>query len=394
MRVGVDATIWPNRRGFGRYCRNVVTRLVELDPGSEYVLVADGECPPEIAPPPGVRWQEVSVRRPASTLLTSSGRRGLVDLVRLSGAARRVRPDAFLFPSVDTYFPVPGVPAVVGLFDAISDERAEDMLPERRARLLWRLKQRLAVKDAAGLFTISEASRAALSASLGIPRERLAVLPGAADAAFFPREAAEVEKELLGVGLRPGEPFLLYAGGIGPHKGLEVLLDAYMSLASRRDVVPPLIVPGPFDDPAYGAVTAGERARAAAVEHPGSIRFTGWIEDSTLACLHTRAGAVVVPSLAEGFGLPAVEAAACGAAVVASDIPSHRETLADAALFVPPGDVPALSQALERLLEDPGLRDDLGRGARRAAGKLSWERSAVGLRDLLHRAAGSDGSAS
>jgi glycosyltransferase involved in cell wall biosynthesis len=394
MRVGVDATIWPNRRGFGRYCRNVVTRLVELDPGSEYVLVADGKCPPGVAPPRGVRWQEVSVRRQASTLLTSSGRRPVVDIVRLSRAARRARPDAFLFPSVDTYFPVPGVPAVVGLFDAISDERAEDMLPERRARLLWRLKQRLAVKGAAGLFTISEASRAALSTRLGIAPERLAVLPGAPDAAFFPRDAGEAEGELTKVGLHPDEPFLLYAGGIGPHKGLEVLLDAYVSLASRREAVPPLMVPGPFDEPAYEAVTARERARAAAVPRPGAVRFTGWVEDPTLACLHTRASGVVVPSLAEGFGLPAVEAAACGAPVVASDIPPHLETLGDAALFVPPGDPSALSQALERLLDDPALRDDLGRRAHQAAGRLSWERSATGLRDLLHQAAGRNGDAS
>ena len=92
----------------------------------------------------------------------------------------------------------------------------------------------------------------------------------------------------------------------------------------------------------------------------------------------------VVPSLAEGFGLPAVEAAACGAPVIVSALPAHRETLGDAAHYFPPRDVGALRAELERVLVDPELRRTLGENARQAVARLSWDAAAEKLREVVH----------
>jgi glycosyltransferase involved in cell wall biosynthesis len=95
----------------------------------------------------------------------------------------------------------------------------------------------------------------------------------------------------------------------------------------------------------------------------------------------------VCPSLAEGFGLPPVEAAACGAATVLSDIPAHRETLGEAALFFPPRDVEALRAQLVRVLADEEERRRLGAAGRVAVARLSWDASAAALQELVHEVA-------
>ncbi len=126
---------------------------------------------------------------------------------------------------------------------------------------------------------------------------------------------------------------------------------------------------------------------------PGAIRpaervvLPGFVDDETLAALLSGAAAAVVTSLGEGFGLPAVEAAACGAPVVLSDIPAHHESLGDAAEFFPPGDAAELARLLEELLADGERRRAMGEAARRRVAALSWDDTARGLRRLIEEAA-------
>src|SRR5439155_3192020 len=105
-----------------------------------------------------------------------------------------------------------------------------------------------------------------------------------------------------------------------------------------------------------------------------------------LAALYSGAAAAVVPSLAEGFGLPAVEAAACGTALILSDLLPHRESLCEAALYFRPGDVAALHAHLEQILANEGLRRSLAEQARAAVAGLSWDATAERLRELVRRA--------
>ena len=375
MRVGVDGTSWTNRRGYGRFIRNALTRLVELDGDARYVFYvgAETELP-----------ERAEVRRVALSAPPGAGStRPLGDLVRLTLAARRDSVDVFLFPSVYTYFPVPRVPTVVGVHDLIATELPELTLPSRRARLAWDLKQRLAVRRARIVFTVSEASRAALARRFGLPLERIAVVREAPDSAFRPRSEGEIAAARSRVGLDSDERFVVYAGGISPHKNLETLLEAFAGAADGGR----LVLAGDLSDREF--LSAGERIRhlvtASGLE--GRVLLPGFVPDDALAALYTGAAAAVVPSLAEGFGLPAVEAAACGAPAILSDLPAHRESLADAALYFSPTDGRALRAHLEQALREEGLRSSLGERGRQAVAGLSWDAAARDLRDLVWKAA-------
>jgi glycosyltransferase involved in cell wall biosynthesis len=385
LRVGVDATAWLNPRGDGRFVRNATRRLVDLYREIEWVLICDRRTAEQGELPREARVRPVHQRRPPSTLSGGSARR-VGDVVRLTRSVRRRELDVFLAPSVYSYFPVVGVPTVVGLHDATATRLPDSVLPTRRSRLMWRAKQTLALRRAHRIFTVSQASRAAISELLGVPQERVAVVPEAPDPAFAPRPSPAVDAALLGLKISRERGYLLFASGISPHKGLDTLLDAYAALRGRR-VLPPLVVAGSLDGP-YASATDAVAKQVAALELGEAVHFPGFVTDEDLACLYTGAAAVVVPSRDEGFGLPAVEAAACGAAIVLSDIGAHRETLDGAALFFPPGDAAGLAARLEELLDAPVATRSLGERALGAAGRLSWDETARRLRALLIGAAG------
>lgn len=389
VRVGVDATSWVNRRGFGRFARNAVGRLVDLDGGTDWVFYIDGQSADEAVLPSGVEQRRVMLGAAPSEAAAAGSSRRLRDALRLTRAVRGDRLDAFLFPSVYTYFPVVGTPTVVGLHDAIVEQLPELTVPSRRERLAATLKHRVAVRRASRLFTVSEASRHAIAGHFGIAPEQIRVVPEAPDPVFWRREGGRLRAGLAEADLGLAERYFLFAGGISPHKNVETLVDAYALLRRRLgDRAPLLVLAGDLEGERYLSAAASVRERIERHGLGSAVRLPGFVSDEALACLYSGATAVVLPSLAEGFGLPAVEAAACGAAVALSDLPPHRETLADAALFFPPTDVAALATTLERLAEDEELRRAAAARARLAVSGLTWEATAQDLRALIYEAAG------
>jgi glycosyltransferase involved in cell wall biosynthesis len=374
MRVGIDATTWSNRRGFGRFARNAVRRLVALDGDTRWVLYTDGAANGE-ALPPGAEVRPLWASRGSWSAESS---RGLATLFGSGWAVSRDRLDVFLFPSVYSYFPVVGVPTVVGIHDVITGELPHLTLPSRRNRMMWRLKETLAVRRAARVFTVSAASRAAVATRFGIPANRLAVVPEAPDPVFHRRPEPVRRAELERLGLADAE-YLLYAGGISPHKDVETLLEALAGLVDG----PRLVVVGDLDDDSYMSAAASVRRRIADLGLGERVLLPGFVSDEALACLYSGALAVVNTSLAEGFGLPAVEGAACGAPLVLSDIAAHRETLDGAALFFAPGNSHALREALACVAADSGLRRRLGHDAAARVGRLTWDATASKLRTVV-----------
>ncbi len=376
--VGIDATLWRNRRGYGRFARNAIAALVAADPTVRYRLYADPETAPFVAVP-GAELRCVHLERRPDVAAADGSSRGLRDLLRFARAVRADAPDAFLVTSLLTYVPIPGVPLVVGLHDTISHELPELVLPDRRGRALWRLKERDAVRRAARLFTVSAASRASLAKAFGLPPERLAVVPEAPDPVFT--DAAGAEPPLP---VRPGEPFVLCAaGGISPHKNVETLLEAYARL---NDGVPRLVVVGALADETYASSASGVTALASRLGLGDRAVFPGYVSDEVLAALYRRATVVVNPSRAEGFGLTAVEAAACGAPLLLSDLPAHRETLGRAALLFDPLDAGELAARLGELLADEALRSRVAQRCAEAVSGRSWAAAGSALAGLVHAA--------
>jgi len=385
VRVGVDATSWANRRGFGRFARNAVGRLVELDRETTYVFVADANGD-ALELPVGAERRSVPLKRSSNEGPAAGASRPVGDVLRLGRAARRADLDAFLFPSVYSYFPVLRVPTVVGLHDTTAEKHPELLFATRRERMLWRAKERLAIRLARRVFTVSEASRRSLADSLGVEPDTIRVVVEAPDRAFMPRSAGESALAARTIGLPPDAPYFVYAAGISPHKNVETLLDAFAELEGPAR----LVVAGDLAGP-YLSAAGTVRARIAELGLEERVILPGFVSDDTLASLYSGATAAIVPSLSEGFGLPAVEAAACGAAAVLSDLPAHRETLGEAGLFFEPTDVRALRDTLQRLLGDAELRSSTAEHCMGAVAHLSWDAAAEQLRELIVEAAAKRG---
>jgi len=387
MRVGVDATSWANRRGFGRFARNAVRRLVELDSDTTYLLYVDADTVGEVDLPAAATIRPVALRRAPSEAASADSSRGVRDILRLTRAVGADRPAAFLFPSVYTYFPVFRVPTVVGLHDTTAYEYPKLTMSSVRDRMFWTAKHRLALSRAARLFTVSESARAALVAQLKLAPERLPVVPEAADPVFLPRSQGQRAPELERLGLAAGERPFAYAGGISPHKNIETLLAAYAELRRQEPSAPRLVIVGDLETEAYVSAASSVSAAIAQLGLEDAVLLPGFVSDEALACLYSAATALIIPSLGEGFGLPAVEAAACGAPAILSDLPAHRESLGDAALYFPPTDVGALTAALAEVASDGELRAKMSKQGRRAASRMSWDHAASKLTELIGEAA-------
>jgi glycosyltransferase involved in cell wall biosynthesis len=265
------------------------------------------------------------------------------------------------------------VPLVLSCMDVIPLLRPETQPAWKRA--LYALSYRRAIARADALVAISESTRRDLVARFGVPAGRVAVVPLAADARFAPAASSEVAGLRGRLGL-PGS-YLLYVGSNKPHKNLSRLLAAYGAVAAARPDVA-LVVAGAWD-PRYDAVR-----RAA----PAGVMFLGPVADADLPALYSGALAFAFPSLYEGFGLPVLEAMACGTPVVTSAISSLPEVAGDAALLVDPASTPAIAAALARLCDDGALRTELSRKALARAAEFSWERAARAYLDVYRAAAG------
>lgn len=391
MRIGVDASSWFNGRGYGRFTRELLGALFALPGEHEYQCFVDRRDAPRLAFANG----SVSVLgvalggRPAEEAKTG-GSRSPLDLLRLTRAVARARPDVFFCPTVYSYFPLPPrLPSVVTVHDCIAERFPELTLPGRRDRLFWRLKVRLALAQARRVLTVSDYSARDLTAVLGVDPARVRVAVEAPAAAFRPNpDRGAVAEAAARHGLAPGTPYFVYAGGFSPHKGVVELVRAHGALAGAGGEPPHLVLVGDAEGDVFHGNAAEIREAVRAAGSGERVHWTGYVTDEELALLYAGALALVLVSRAEGFGLPAVEAAACGTPVVATRESPLPELLEGAGLFLEPGDEAALGAALGRLAGDPDERRRMGRAARERAAALSWPRAAAAALAAIEEAAG------
>jgi glycosyltransferase involved in cell wall biosynthesis len=331
-------------------------------------------------------------QRVSPTLAAAAGgRRSPMDMLRLTAAVRRADLDVFFSPSVYGFFPLPPrLPAVVVVHDAIPERFPDLTLPTFRDRLFWRMKVRLALSQTQLVLTVSDHAARDISRYLGVSADRMRVTLEGVSAGYRPSEsAAEIREAAARAGVPEGARWLISVGGFNPHKRLDLLVRAHAELA-RRHVTSPLLLllVGQHDDGFHKDVE-GLRSLIRECGAEALVRWPGYLPDEDLRHLHSGAVALVLPSEAEGFGLPAVEAARCGAPVVATMSSPLPEVLDGGGLFVPPGDLDALTSALDHLLTDEHARRAMGRRALDRATALSWPRSAqVALDALCEVAAG------
>jgi glycosyltransferase involved in cell wall biosynthesis len=356
MRIGFDAraAFLDPRRGFGRVTRCLADALLEHLPGEVVLFVPQGVQVPARWYPLAARI--VQLRRP---------RRGafLVDGPAWRWTLAHHPVDVIHLPAWGV---PPGiqVPVVATFYDATPFRFRSPPGRWRRRRACMAIRS-LVRADA--VHAISSHARAELLAVTTAPADCVTVVPLGAAPPFCTVS-------------RPAPPaHLLFVGGAERHKNLALLLAVVPRLAAEG--VPPLVVVGPARDRQALAHMVSDAAAN------DLVRFVWSPPDDELAALYQHAFALLLPSRNEGFGLPALEAMACGCPVIAARAGALPEVVGGAGVLLDP-DAPAVwREAVRALLRDPAQRDALARAGLERAAQFSWSKAAAGLADIYGRAA-------
>jgi glycosyltransferase involved in cell wall biosynthesis len=394
MRIGVDLACWTNHRGYGRYTRNLLRALVAVEGRHTYVGFVDAETAASTRFPERLEVVPVAQSQPPARA-AADGRRKLMDIWRMSRAVHRAGVDLVFFPSLYSYFPVLGrAHCIVVVHDATPERWPDLVFPHRSARRAWTLKAFVACWQAHRVVTVSHAAARAIRRHLHVSPERLRIVYEAADPVFQPPpgnpDGAERQRQrqqvLARYGIPQVSPLLLYVGGFSPHKNLESLVAALAQLHEADGLDDPplhLALVGETTQEVFHSCYPAVREQVYRLNLVRHVTFTGYVPDGDLAQLYGAATCLVLPSLDEGFGLPAVEAMACGTPVVASRAGALTELVGDAGLLVAPESVTELVAAIHAVATQPALRVQLrDRGLDRVA-RLSWARAAAELLDVF-----------
>lgn len=353
MHIAIDArTVTPHFPGIGRYVSNLLRALPPImAPGEELTVLVQPDAPAD----------------DKATIRVRGGPFSLRQQWEVPRALHRLRADVYH----STYFLMPyrpGLSTVLTVYDLIPILYPEAV--SRRARWLFPYLLRLALRAAQRVIAISTATKEDLYRVAEVPENRIDVIPLAPDPRFVPQPGSVIARlrERLGLPSR----YALYVGSNKPHKNLARLIEAWGLVSKTPEAAGwALIIAGVWD-PRYPEA----RQRAQALGLQDRVRFLGPVDEADLPALYGGAGLFVFPSLYEGFGLPVLEAMACGAPVVCSDRASLPEVAGDAALLVDPTDAEALAGAITRLLTDEDWRQEMRRRALVRAAEFSWERTA------------------
>jgi glycosyltransferase involved in cell wall biosynthesis len=369
LRIGIDG------RAFGSPAAGVRRFVAELAPallrGAEPLeLVALGGAPATV--PPGLSHVPVPWLPPTNLGWVSVG---------LPRAAARAGVDLIHAPAY-TAPPWCRVPVVLTIHD-VSYALHPEWYPYRRDRLR-RAFYRRSARGAAHVLTVSEFSRGEIAKAYGVPSTRITVTPHGVPRAFA--SGATGDGARLPPGVTP--PFVLHVGDLHERRNLMFLLETLVAARGRLDGVRPALVLAGVDRGVGEALTL----RAAAAGMPDALVRLGPVGDDQLRPLYRAASALVYPSRYEGFGLPLLEAMACGTPVIASRAASIPEVVGEAGVLLDPDDAEGWTRAIARVVGEADVRARLrDQGLARAAG-FTWERAAAITAGVYRRVAGRHGT--
>lgn len=358
MSIVLDArTATPHFPGIGRYVTNLARALIPLlEPGQRLTLLHDPVHPLTLAPHKAVQ-----------ALAVSASPFSLSQQWAVPRLLRHLQAD--LYHSSYYLMPYrPGVAAVLTVYDLIPI-----LFPEHstaRARLLFRLTTTLAMRASRRAIAISAATRQDLLRHFSLAPERTVAVPLAAGPAFYPQSPEAIADIRARLGLP--QQYVLYLGSNKPHKNLVRLIEAWKVSNIKYQISNTKLVIAGHWDARYFEVRK-------LVEKSGlndQVIFMGPVNEVDLPALYSGAELFVFPSLYEGFGLPVLEAMACGTPVVCSNKSSLPEVTGPAEILVDPLNVDALAEAIAHALADKELRQDLREKGLAQAARFSWDRTA------------------
>ena len=375
MLIGIDASraLRARRTGTENYSLQLIRHLLRLDSGHAFRLYCHQPPPPDLfAPNAGARLAAPDVR--------------VIRLPRLWTHAR-LSLELLASPPDVLFVPSHVLPAIHPRRSVVTiHDLGYHWFPEAHTasgRRQLDLSTRFNAATAAHVLADSQATKDDICRVYGTASDKITVVHLGRDESLRPvNDPARLRDVRSKLGIdRDGQtrPYLLYVGTLQPRKNLVRLIDAFATVV---DIVPDLVL-----------VLAGQRGwlaepifrRVDELGLAGRVIFPGFVADDDLPALLSGALAFVFPSLYEGFGIPVLEAQACGAPVLSSNTSSLPEVAGDSALLVDPLDTAAIAAGLARLVTDPELRNSLRTAGFANAAQFSWDRCARETLSVLER---------
>jgi len=360
MRIAFDGTtLRPGRTGVGYYTEHLLQHLARLAAQEDIELVVVSNRPVDTSVPLPSQVQVVvsSWRAPRLVWMQTLAPRLL----------KQLRPDVVHFTNGMVPI-VSRIPTVVTIHD-MSLTLHPKYHPPRRV-LLNRPLVDLAARRANAIITVSQSAKRDITRLYGLPSEGVHVIHEAA-APWFNRITDRSELERVRKRYQLAERFILYVGTIEPRKNLPKLIEGFARRHKSGDLPHQLVCAGP-----YGWLSGDIEERIDRLEISGAIRFTGYVPIEDLPGLYNLAEMFVFPSVYEGFGLPVVEAMACGTPVITGHVPALEEVGGSAVERVEHLDADSLGEAMVTLARDGERRRRLAAIGLERARMFSWDRAA------------------
>jgi glycosyltransferase involved in cell wall biosynthesis len=368
MRIGIDFHA-AEREGTGNctYIRNVVEQIVRLAPKHEYFLYI------------------TDVRNP---YYERFGGQGQVHLTVIPSHSPFIRMPLLGLQTfrdrIDvlhaTYY---GPPFYRGKLLLTVHDLAFLHVPDSFSRF-DRIKDRLLVpfymRKAQAVLTVSDYSRRDIVDTYHLPYERVSVSYNGVDPSFSPAEdRISAQRILEGYGLSGDAGYILFVGRINKRKNLTTLVKCFNIVKGAKGLSQRLVIAGNKD-----FLPADDKAAISTSPYIDDIRFTGFVPHHHLPTLYSLADLFVYPSLYEGFGLPCLEAMACGCPVISSACTSLPEVVGDAGMLIDPEDVDALADAVYIMLSDKSVREECVKKGLKKAREFTWESAAAAMVGVLN----------
>jgi glycosyltransferase involved in cell wall biosynthesis len=374
MRVGIDYTSAVRQgAGIGRYTRGLIRALAELDRENRYVLFSAGRDPRRDDWPANVAYRALPLTDRHLAILWQRLRLPLpVELV--TGAVDVFHSPDFVLP------PVWRARTALTVHDLSFMRYPECSSPPLLEYLMRSVPRSVARADL--VLADSESTRRDVIELLGVPEDRVRTLYAGVEERFsrpVAQEAVAAARARYGI----ARPYILGLGTLQPRKNFPTLIRAYHLLREAHGVDHCLVIGGGrgwLDDAIYATI--------AELHLEDDVALPGFVDDADLPALYSGADVFAFPSLYEGFGIPILEAMACGTPVVSADASSLPEVAGDAALLVSPHDTEGLADALWRLLDDDDLRATLVARGRRQVEQFGWPSAARALLEAYTSLAG------
>ena len=366
MNILLDAIPLGNLvTGISRYVRNLYLQLEKL-PGVTVYYYNGKRCtkemPEQINPGPWMKKTSIAWKLPDPLVFGYRTATWLAYEYRvkrlLTHGGFHVYHETAFTPSV-----IKRIPQVFTIHD-LSLMKYREMHPRERVWFSDLFFNRR-IHHATHIITVSDFIRSEICNEFPIDPAQVTTIWEAPDPLFFPRENEKIDAVIKNLKL-PRE-YLLFVGTLEPRKNLPLVIKA---LAKRKDNIPIVFVGWK----GWGDDLWRQKAKEEGIAN--RIFTTGYVDEESLACLYSGALALIFPSFYEGFGLPLLEAMACGCPVICSNVASLPEVAGDAAIFIDPHDDEDLAEAIHRMVFDSRIRNDFKEKGLKRARQFSWERAA------------------